>query len=50
MATRAMAMAKVRTWVMATATMLAGNKEGNGKGRGGKGNINGNEGGGQQRG
>ncbi len=37
------AMATVRTWAMATATRLAGNKEG--KCKGGKGNANSNEGG-----
>ncbi len=49
-ATRAMAMATdmATTWVMVTATRLAGNKEG--KGDSGKGDGNGDEGGGQRRG
>ncbi len=46
--TRAMATVKMTTWAMAMVTRLAGNKEGKGKGR--KGDCNGNEGGGQQRG
>jgi hypothetical protein len=45
---RALAMATVTMWAMVTATRLAGNKEG--KGKGGKSNGDGNEGGGQQRG
>jgi hypothetical protein len=47
-ATRAMAMvtATVRTWLMATVTRLAGDKEG--KGEGGKGDGNGDEGGGRR--
>jgi hypothetical protein len=46
--TRAMATVTAMTWVMATVTRLAGNKEG--KGEGGKGNGDGDEGGGQRRG
>jgi hypothetical protein len=46
--TRAAAMAMATMWVMATVTRLVGNKEG--KGKGGKGKCNGNEGGGHQRG
>jgi hypothetical protein len=42
---RVMAMGTATTWAMATATRLAGNKEGNGDG--GKGNGDGNEGGGR---
>ena len=47
-ATRAMAMVMATTWVMATVTRLAGDKEG--KGEGGKGDDDGDEGGGRQRG
>jgi hypothetical protein len=46
--TRAMATVTAMTWVMATVTRLAGDKEG--KGEGGKGDGNGDEGGGQRRG
>jgi hypothetical protein len=48
MATRAMATAMVTMWAMAMARRLVGNKEA--KGKYGKGNADGNEGGGQQRG
>jgi hypothetical protein len=48
MVTRAMAMVKTMTCVMATATRLAGEQEG--KGKSGKGDGDGDEGGGQQRG
>jgi hypothetical protein len=44
MATRAMATVTARTWVTATVTRLAGDKEG--KGEGGKGDGDGDEGGG----
>ncbi len=44
----AAATAMATMWAMATATRLAGNREG--KGMDGKGKCNGNEGGGQQRG
>ncbi len=47
-ATRAMATVMVTTWVMATVTRLACDKEG--KGEGGKGDGDGDEGGGQRRG
>jgi hypothetical protein len=47
MATRAMATVTATTWLMATVTRLAGNKDG--KGEGGKGDGNGDEGGGQRR-
>ncbi len=46
-ATRAMAMAKVTMWAMATATRLAGDDEDNGNG--GKSDGDGNKGGGQAR-
>ena len=46
--TRAMVTVMATTWVMAMVTRLAGNKEG--KGEGGKGDGNGDEGGGRQRG
>ncbi len=45
---RAAATATVTTWAMAMVTKLAGDKEG--KGEGGKGKCDGNEGGGRQRG
>ncbi len=48
MVTRAMAALTATTWVMATVTRLAGDKEG--KGEGGKGDGDGDEGGGRQRG
>jgi hypothetical protein len=44
-ATRVMVMVKATTWVMATVTRLAGNKEGNGEGGKGDGD-GGDEGGG----
>ncbi len=44
----AMATAKVMIWVMMTATRLVGDEEG--KSKGGKGNDDGDEGGGQGRG
>ncbi len=44
----ATAMAKVTIWAMMTATKLVGDEEG--KGKGGKGNDDGNKGGGQGRG
>ncbi len=47
-ATRAMATVKGSMWAMAMVTRLAGDKEG--KGEGGKGDCNSNEGGGQRRG
>jgi hypothetical protein len=47
-ATRAMAAVTATTWVMATMTRLAGNKEG--KGEGGKGDGDSDEGGGRRRG
>ena len=46
--TRAMATVTATTWVMATVTRLAGDKEG--KGEGGKGDGDGDEGGGRRRG
>jgi hypothetical protein len=45
---RAAVTERAATWVMAMMTRLAGDKEG--KGEGGKGNCNGDEGGGRQRG
>ncbi len=45
-----MATMKATMWVMMMATRLASNKEGMGKGVVGKGDGNGNKGGGQQRG
>ncbi len=48
MAMRALATAMVAMWAMAMTTRLAGNKEG--KGKGGKSNGDGDEGGGQRRG
>ena len=48
MATGAMVTMTATTWLMATVTRLAGDKEG--KGEGGKGDGDGDEGGGQQRG
>ncbi len=48
MATRAMATVTATTWLMATVTRLADNKEG--KGEGGKGDGDGDEGGGRRRG
>jgi len=48
MATRVMATATVKTWVMVMVTRLAGDEEG--KGEGGKGDGNGDDGGGRQRG
>ncbi len=47
-AIRAMAMVKAMAWVMVMVTRLVGNKEG--KGEGSKGNCNGDEGFGRQRG
>ncbi len=47
-ATRAMVTVTVTTWLMAMVTRLAGNKEG--KGEGGKGDGNGDEGGGRRSG
>ena len=47
-ATMAMVMVTATTWVMATVTRLAGDKEG--KGEGGKGDGDGDEGGGRRRG
>ena len=47
MATRAMAMVTATTWLMATVTRLAGDEEGKGEvGKVGKGDGNGDEGGG----
>ena len=48
MATRLMATATVKTWVMVMVTRLAGDEEG--KGEGGKGDGGGDEGGGRRRG
>jgi hypothetical protein len=48
MVTRAAATATATMWAAVMATGLAGNKEG--KGKGGKGKCNSNEGGGHQRG
>jgi len=47
-ATRAMAMVTATMWVMAMVTRLTGYKEG--KGEGGKGDVDGDEGGGRRRG
>ncbi len=46
--TRVVAMVTAIMWVMPMVTMLVGDKEG--KGEGGKGKCNGNEGGGRRRG